>query len=200
MLAGMALGVLVPQRGDKTGMDAPVRYQILPASRFDVVTGKSGLLGFAGHAHRIRASQFSGEIVYDPEAPGQGSVHIDLPVNGLDVLTPSDTAEIRQVRAAMLTDVLHPDAHPEITLDGTLESIDGDSATVQAVLTMEGVADTLPIRVALHVTQDTIVATARFSVRQSDFGITPYSGGPLGTVKVADRVTFEINAEAAREP
>jgi len=37
-------------------------------------------------------------------------------------------------------------------------------------------------------------------VKQTDFGIKPFRGGPAGTVRVADRVTFEIEAVAVREP
>jgi len=37
-------------------------------------------------------------------------------------------------------------------------------------------------------------------VRQSDYGIRPYRGGPAGTVRVADAVTFDIDAIALRRP
>ena len=47
--------------------------------------------------------------------------------------------------------------------------------------------------------EHTIRAAATFSVNQTDFGITPFRGGPGGTVRVADRVTFQIAAIAVRE-
>jgi len=36
-------------------------------------------------------------------------------------------------------------------------------------------------------------------VKQTDFGIRPYRGGPGGTVRVADKVTFDISAVAVRQ-
>jgi hypothetical protein len=36
-------------------------------------------------------------------------------------------------------------------------------------------------------------------VKQTDFGIKPYSGGPGGAVKVADRVTFNFDVVAVRD-
>jgi hypothetical protein len=35
-------------------------------------------------------------------------------------------------------------------------------------------------------------------VNQTDFGIQPYRGGPGGSVRVADKVTFDFDAVAVR--
>jgi hypothetical protein len=45
---------------------------------------------------------------------------------------------------------------------------------------------------------DSIRARGTFTAKQTDFGIKPYSGGPAGTVKVADRVTFCFDLLAVR--
>jgi len=50
------------------------------------------------------------------------------------------------------------------------------------------------------VTGDTLRASGGFSVKQSDFGIKPYHGGPGGTVRVADQVTFVFDVIAVRDP
>jgi hypothetical protein len=47
-------------------------------------------------------------------------------------------------------------------------------------------------------TGDTLRATGTFSAKQTDFGIKPFRGGPGGTVKVADRVTFDFEAIGVR--
>ena len=52
--------------------------------------------------------------------------------------------------------------------------------------------------VGVRVGLDTLNATSTFSIKQTDFGIKPFSGGPAGTVKVADRVSFDIHAIAVR--
>ena len=45
---------------------------------------------------------------------------------------------------------------------------------------------------------DTLEAVSTFSVKQTDFGITPFRGGPGGAVKVADRVDIEFKAVGVR--
>ena len=79
----------------------------------------------------------------------------------------------------------------------TLTATDG-GFRVSAHLTMHGQERTVPLDVRVSVSRDTIRATATFSVNQTDFGITPFRGGPGGTVRVADRVTFQIAALAVR--
>ena len=69
---------------------------------------------------------------------------------------------------------------------------------IVGALTLVGQTRDVPIDVSVHLGVDTLRAEASFSVKQTDFGIKPYSGGPAGTVKVADQVTFSIDAVAAR--
>src|SRR5213075_644470 len=89
---------------------------LAPLTRFEVSTGKAGLLGFAGHAHLIRARVFSGRIVWYPHQPSASHVSVSVPTDSLEVVTPPDTAEVRKVTAAMREDVLDVTRYPEITL------------------------------------------------------------------------------------
>ena len=63
---------------------------------------------------------------------------------------------------------------------------------------MHGAARTVPVDVKVEVGADTVRAAGRFSVKQTGFGIRPFRGGPGGSVKVADRVTFDFEAVAVR--
>jgi hypothetical protein len=54
--------------------------------------------------------------------------------------------------------------------------------------------------VAVETTGDTLRAKGTFSVKQTDYGIKPFRGGPGGTVKVADKVTFDFEAVAVKRP
>ena len=65
-----------------------------------------------------------------------------------------------------------------------------------AALTLVGQTRDLPMDVRVEVGPDTLRASSSFSIKQTDFGIKPYSGGPAGTVKVSNRVRFEIQAVA----
>ena len=175
-----------------------VVYHVDPSSRLVVKTGKAGLFGFAGHAHVIRARSITGTLMYHP---GQTTSRLSLkvPTDSLEVLTPPDTAEIRKVTEAMRTEVLHVDKYPEMTF--AADSLDAKSGKMQMQLdvTMEGRTRKVPVTADVRIGRDTIRAGGSFVAKQTDFGIKPFSGGPAGTVKVADKVTFCFDLVATRK-
>jgi polyisoprenoid-binding protein YceI len=177
-----------------------VVYLLAPASRFEVRTGKAGLFGFAGHEHRIRARSPSGRIIYRPNNPADSRVEIVVAAESLEVLTPPDTAEVRQVTEAMRTEILRVDRYPVIRFASTTVSPTGDGLCVQGQLTLGGATRDVAAELRLDIAVDTLRAIGRFSLKQTDFGITPYRGGPAGTVRVADRVTIELVVVALRAP
>jgi polyisoprenoid-binding protein YceI len=179
------------------GVDSVV-YRLLPSSRLEVKTGKAGLFGFAGHSHRIRARSFAGQVVYYPKAPPSSHLEITVLADSLQVLTPPDTAEIRKVTETMRAEVLHVDQYHEIRLVARGVTPSANGFHVVGALTLVGQTREVPIDVAVQLGVDTLRVTGTFSVKQTDFGIKPYSGGPAGTVKVADRVTFDIDVTAVR--
>ena len=179
------------------GSDSVV-YDLVPAGRFEVLTAKAGLLGFAGHTHVIRATGFSGHIVWYPNQPAASRVSVSVATDSLEVMTPPDTAEIRKVTAAMREDVLDVAHFPDITLVSRAVERAGDTLRLNASLTIKGKTRDIPLTVRVSIGPDTLRASTTFAVKQSDFGIRPYRGGPAGTVRVADRVTFTIEAVALR--
>ena len=58
------------------------------------------------------------------------------------------------------------------------------------LVTMAGTTRRVPVTAEVTIGPDSIRAMGTFTAKQTDFGIEPYSGGPGGTVKVADKVTF----------
>ncbi|HUR03733.1 MAG TPA: YceI family protein [Nonomuraea sp.] len=191
------LGVLAREaRSAQASSDAGI-YTVDASSRLVVKTGKAGLFGFAGHTHLIRARTVTGELVYRPGGP-KSSLRLRVLTDSLEVLTPPDTAEIRKVTEAMRTDVLHVDRFPTMTF--AADAVDAQTGKVglQLAVTMEGVTRTLPMTAEVTIGADTIRATGAFTAKQTDFGIKPFSGGPAGTVKVADKVTFCFDLVAVR--
>jgi polyisoprenoid-binding protein YceI len=178
----------------------PLLYRLAATSRFEVKLGKAGLLGFAGHEHVIRARAFSGRVEYDPAAPADSRVEVVVPTDSLEVLTPPDTEEIRKVTATMRTQVLDVAHYPEIRLTSRSIVVDGERLHIVVALTIKGVTREIPVdvRIARTATGDTLRATTTFSIKQTDFGIRPYRGGPGGTVRVADKVIFDVSAVAVR--
>ncbi|MEZ0336072.1 MAG: YceI family protein [Gemmatimonadales bacterium] len=174
-------------------------YRIDPASRLVVKTGKAGLFGFAGHTHVIRARAVSGQLVYHPGMP-TSYLRLKVPTESLEVLTPPDTAEIRQVTEAMREDVLHVDKYREITFAADSLKATSGKMELQLAITLKGVTRKVPVTADVKMGSDSIRAMGTFTAKQTDFGIKPYSGGPAGTVKVADRLTFCFDLVAVRGP
>lgn len=177
-----------------------VVYVLSAASRFEVKTGKAGLFGFAGHAHAIRARGVTGRVVYHPSAPAQSRVEIVVATDSLEVLTPPDTAEIRKVTEAMRTEILHTDAYPVIRFVSDSVTSTAHGFQIHGRLTLAGQTRDVSCDIRAEVGTDTLRATGGFSVKQTDYGITPFRGGPAGTVRVADRVTFSFDAVGVRTP
>lgn len=177
-----------------------VVYRLLPSSRFEVRTGKAGVFGFAGHSHVVRARAFTGSVRYRPGDPSVSQLEITIPAESLEVLTPTDTAEIRQVAEAMRTEVLHVDQYPEIRFTATRATPTPTGARLDGKLTLVGQTRPVQVDATVQVGPDTLRARGTFAVNQTDFGIKPYSGGPGGTVKVANKVTFDFDAVGVREP
>ena len=177
---------------------SPIEYRIAPESRFDVVTGKAGLFGAFGHKHRIRANEFHGTIVYDPDNIPASSIEIALSTARLVVIPEgADEKDAPRVEQAMRESVLPPSQYPTIEFKSRIiTAIDGG---VQVVGGLAIAQRTRPVAVDVTIAQrgDTLTATGTFSVKQTDFGIKPYSAAG-GTIKVADEVTFDFEAVAIR--
>ena len=172
-------------------------YGIGPGSRLVVKTGKAGLFGFAGHTHVIRARAVSGTLVYHPGKP-TSYFRLKVPTDSLEVLTPPDTAEIRQVTEAMREDVLQVEKYPEMLFATDSLSARSGKMELELAVTMHGVTRKLPVTADVTIGPDSVRATGSFTALQTDFGIEPYSGGPGGIVKVADRVTLCFDLVAVR--
>jgi polyisoprenoid-binding protein YceI len=195
LLLWVSPGLLHEARAVQTPLPAPdsTVYQLDPGSRLVVKTGKAGLFGFAGHAHVIQAHGVQGQLVYRP-GRAASSLHLTLATDSLEVLTPPDTEEIRKVTESMRTDVLHVDRYPEMRF--AAESLDARSGKMSfpLLVTMAGTTRRVPVTADVKIAPDSIRAVGTFVLKQTDFGIEPFSGGPGGTVKVADKVTlcFEL--------
>jgi polyisoprenoid-binding protein YceI len=177
-----------------------VVYRVLPTSRFEVKTDKAGLFGFAGHAHVIRARGFAGRVVYYPGEPAASRVDLTVRSDSLEVLTPPDTEEIRKVTEAMRMETLRVEQYPTISFTSKTVAPADSGFRIVAELTLVGQTREVPVDVRVAIGSDTLQAWATFTVKQTDFGIKPFRAGPAGTVRVADRVTFTIEAVAVLDP
>jgi polyisoprenoid-binding protein YceI len=196
----LALGLLVALGSERAQGQDSVVYHVVSTSRFDVKTGKAGLFGFAGHSHVIRAHGVTGQVMLHHGDVARSHVELTVPTDSLEVTTPPDTAEIRKVTASMRDDVMQVEQYPRIEFASKEVTQMPGGYHLLVALTMHGVTKDVPMDVAVETTGDTLRAKGTFAVKQTDYGIKPFRGGPGGTVKVADKVTFDFEAVAVKAP
>jgi polyisoprenoid-binding protein YceI len=169
--------------------------------RVALLTARDGLAAQAGHDLTIEVSTWSGELtVADDGQPTELSVTLDLNslvvregTGGVKPLTDRDRREI----AVTTRKVLGVDRHPEATFTASgFEANSSGGGFIQGTLTLGGIARPLKLHVAKTGPQS-YHATA--SVRQSEFGIKPYSAF-LGALKVSDAVGVNIDIDLAKSP
>jgi polyisoprenoid-binding protein YceI len=137
-------------------------------------------------------------VRFAPDDPRATTIRIRILADSLKVLTPPDTAEIRKVTASMRDEVMHVTQYPEISFVSKSVTPVVDGYRVVADLAMHGQTREVQVLVKVEVRGDTLRARSDFALKQTDFGIRPYRGGPAGTVRVADKVEFRIDAVAVR--
>jgi polyisoprenoid-binding protein YceI len=158
-------------------------------------TSRDGLAAQAGHDLTIEVGRWSGEVVIGADlAPDSlearielGSIVVRAGTGGIKPLTDRDKREI----LATARKVLSADRYPEASFTASSFSPATDGGTIDGTLTLAGQSG--PLQLAVRQTgPDRYLATA--TVRQTSFGIKPYSGF-LGALRVSDAV--EVEAEVA---
>jgi polyisoprenoid-binding protein YceI len=183
---------------------APRRYALdSAASRLEIRVGKTGLMGFAGHEHRVVAGSFRGSVTLDPAELATAALDLTVDAGALRVTGEGEPAgDVPQVQAAMvgptcLDAARFPTIHFVSTgvAEGGTGGAGGRDLTVRGDLTLHGVTRPLTLRLRLDVAGDRLEATGQTTVRQTDFGITPIS--KAGVVKVKDEVVIVWRIRAA---
>jgi polyisoprenoid-binding protein YceI len=160
-----------------------------------IETKRRGAAAKAGHDLVIAVGSWRGalEIGEDPDqnsltlGADSGSMEVIEGTGGVMALTDEDRVEIKKTLEA---EVLQP-GQVEFKSNQVTPTEDGRRLRVTGELSMNG--NSRPISFELQVSPDGEVS-GRATVKQSDWGIKPYSG-LFGTLKVRDEV--EVAAEAS---
>lgn len=189
--------------------DAP-RFAVDPqASEIRLLVYRAGALARFGHNHVI-AGPMRGEIRAG-EAATAGGFRLEIPVEQLAIDPPAARTEEGEEFAAEVSDqarqgtrenllgrdLLDAADFPLIRIDSLALSGPRSNMTVLARVTLRGVARDLRFRAAVTQQGDLLSVAAGFRVRQSDFGISPFStlGGGL---LVRDAIDIRIRLVARR--
>ena len=180
-------------------------YQIDPAkSRLTIAVGKSGAFSFlAGHKHEVSGPIESGSIDVDPANLSGSRVSLAIATSSLKVSGEDEPPEDRpKVQKAMESEqVLGVAQYPHITFEST--GVTGGrpgtptlDVVVAGRLTIRDVTRPVSVPVHLQLSDQSLKANGRFSVRQTEFGIKPISVG--GAVAVKDRLDIAFSVAAQR--
>ena len=155
-------------------------------------TKKEGLLSRVAHDLMIRAGRFEVEI------EGEAQVRLTCPAGALRVVNALlDGREAPELLAArdkvkiedlIAREVLDAARHPEISFVSTRVDASATGYRVAGALTIAGV--TRPIVAEVH--RKKTCLDADVTLRQSDFGIKPYSA-LFGALKVQDELRVRIS-------
>ena len=165
--------------------------------RITLLTSRDGLAAQAGHDLTMDAARWSGELMLaDDLAPASLEAKIDLGAlvvragtGGIKPLSDRDKREI----AVTARKVLKTDRYPEATFTATSfeAAPDGSGGVIAGTLTLAG--QSRPQRLTVSQSESGHYR-ATTTVRQTDFGIKPYSG-LLGALRVADAVEVQVEVD-----
>lgn len=170
-------------------------------SSFWVFVPKTGLLSGLAHDHEIGVKSFSGKVVVPEAGASSGSLELNVDATSLTVMDKKPSEEDKKkIYNSMHSEVLESAKHPKITfksvsISNLKQTGDGYSLTLNGDLTLHGVTKRIALPVSATITQQQLRATGKYTLRQTDFGIKPYSAAG-GTIKVKDEIVVNFNIVA----
>ena len=190
-----------------------VHYTVDAArSEVEFLVYKAGAFaGLVGHDHTVEARGFTGDVYLAP-AFKESLFSLKLPVKkfevdrpearaaaGADFASKPSPSDIQGTTEHMLgADSLDAEQYPDVTIQSV--SISGDEAKAEMTvrITLHGTARDLKVPVAVSKDGDELSASGDFELKQTEFGITPYSLGG-GALQVADtlKVHFKVLSHKA---
>ncbi|MDP1696647.1 MAG: YceI family protein [Xanthomonadaceae bacterium] len=183
-------------------------------SRLLIYAYRGGAAARLGHNHVLRATQIDG-FVHVPASAAVAGARFDLsvPLQRLLIDEPElrattgeafagerSAADIAGTQHNMLgPDNLDAARFPDVRVHSTAVSGDWPALVADIGITLHGVSRAMTVPLLVHRDGSELRVTGTLALRQSDFGITPYSA-LLGLLAVQDAVTirFELIAREQR--
>jgi polyisoprenoid-binding protein YceI len=197
-ISGLAIGLA----GSIALLAAGPRTFTVDTARSKAVidVGKAGAFSFAGHTHEVEAPLTSGVVHFDPDNVSKSDLRLQFNAAAMKVTGKGEPPDdVPKVTEAMLGDqVLDVKKYPSIAFESTVVSGRGSAAALDLLitgnLTIRGTTRPVRSAVSAKIDGDTLTATGKFAIKQTDFGIKPVSVG--GVVKVKDELTINFTIVA----
>ena len=153
--------------------------------------------------HRVEVKNFAGRIEVSQKDETQAAVEIEAESKSLtNVDQNMSEFERKEFHSILNNLVVESDKFPKIrfvsvSVSDAQKSGETRSFTLDGDLTLHGVTKRVSFPVSVTMTKEQLRATGEGKLKQTDFGMKPYSGG-LGMIKIGDevKVSFTIVAKA----
>lgn len=173
-------------------------YTVDPRDSLVAVTvRRAGLMARLGHDHVVASRTLAGHV-----APGAGSADLSFRLDQMSVDEPQLLREagidkqpskqaVEGTRTNMLGPVLEAQRYPLVTLHAQQQA-DG---RLHVAVTLHGVTRWLALPATVRVDPVQVVASGTARLKQTEFGITPFSvGGGLLSVQDELEVRYQVVA------
>lgn len=177
-------------------------YAVDPsASLIAVTVRRSGLMARLGHDHVVASRTLAGYV-----APDAGRADVSFRVDQMTVDEPQllrdagidkqpSPQAVEGTRTNMLGPVLEAQRYPMVTLHAQQQA-DG---RLSLAVTLHGATRSLALPATVRIDAAQVVASGTARLKQSDFGVTPFSvGGGLLSVQDELEVRYHIVARRWR--
>jgi polyisoprenoid-binding protein YceI len=173
-------------------------------SRFTVQAFAEGLFSAFGHDPVIVIHDFAGEVRFVPGTYADASLQLMIDPNSCEVSNDVKEKDRIEIERTMRAEVLETSKYPEISFRSNSIAVNRLAegrcgVRIIGDLSLHGTTQkNLWISAEASLRPDSLRATGNFSLKQTDFGIKPYSAAG-GTIKLKNELkfTFEIAARKA---
>ncbi len=173
-----------------------VTYRLVPGqSKFTVQAFAEGLLSAFGHDPVINIQDFDGQVEFVPGTFADASLRIAVNANSLAVSNEVKEKDRLEIQQTMREVVMETSKYNEIVFTSSNISVNRLAEgrchiRIIGDLTLHGATQkNLWISVEATVSADSLRAQGNFSLKQTDFGIKPYSAAG-GTIKLKNELKF----------
>jgi polyisoprenoid-binding protein YceI len=175
----------------------------LSQSRVIATLTQEGFIARRYPTHRVEVKNFGGKIEVSERDETQIAVEVEAETKSLTNVDEGMTDfERREFHNVLNNLVLESDKFPKInfvsaSVSDARKSGETRTFTLNGDLTMRDATKRVSFPVAVTIAKDRLRATGEAALKQSDFGIKPYSG-KLGLIKIGDdvKIEFEIVAKS----
>ncbi len=167
------------------------------SSKFTVRAFASGMLSALGHSPTFAIRDFTGQAEFDPAAPENASLNIQVRATSLEVMDDIKSSDRKDIESTLNQKVLESEKYPGISFDAHATSatpLGGGrfQVNLNGALSLRGVTGRVPIVAQVMVMGDMLRASGAFSLLQSAYGIPPVSVAG-GALKLKDELKFSFD-------